>query len=38
MVQFNDVPVVGQNGYIEVDTAFHNDTSPLKVDLVFGSK
>lgn len=38
MVQFNDVPVVRQNGYIEVYTAFHNDISPVKVDLVFGSK
>ncbi|KAF0767189.1 aspartate aminotransferase, cytoplasmic-like isoform X1, partial [Aphis craccivora] len=37
MVQFNDVPVVSQNGYIEVDTAFHNDISPVKVDLVFGT-
>jgi len=38
MVQFNNVPVVGRNGYIEADTAFHNDISPVKVDLVFGSK
>ncbi|XP_022173896.1 aspartate aminotransferase, cytoplasmic-like [Myzus persicae] len=37
MVQFNNVPVVGRNGYIEADTAFHNDISPVKVDLVFGT-
>ncbi|KAE9541758.1 hypothetical protein AGLY_003749 [Aphis glycines] len=37
MVQFNDVPVVRQNGYIEVYTAFRNDISPVKVDLVYGT-
>lgn len=38
MVQFSNVPVVGRNGYIEVNTAFQDDISPLKVDLIYGSK
>ncbi|XP_022173895.1 aspartate aminotransferase, cytoplasmic-like isoform X2 [Myzus persicae] len=36
MVQFSNVPVVGRNGYIEVNTAFQDDISPLKVDLIYG--
>jgi len=38
MVQFSDIPVVSQVGSIEVNTAFQNDVSPLKVDLIYGSK
>ncbi|XP_060842917.1 aspartate aminotransferase, cytoplasmic-like isoform X1 [Rhopalosiphum padi] len=37
MVQFNNVPLVNQVGYIEVNTAFQNDISPLKVDLIYGT-
>jgi len=37
MVQSYNIPVVGFNGYVEDDTAFHN-ISPVKVDLVFGIK
>ncbi|XP_001943882.1 aspartate aminotransferase, cytoplasmic [Acyrthosiphon pisum] len=37
MVQFSDIPVVGQVGLIEVNTAFQNDVSPLKVDLIYGT-
>lgn len=38
MVQFSGIPVVRHVGYIEVNTAFQNDVSPLKVDLIYGSK
>lgn len=38
MVQFSDVPLVSQVGSIEAQTAFQNDVSPLKVDLIYGSK
>lgn len=38
MIQFNDVPGMSQCGYHEINTAFQNDISPLKVDLIYGSK
>ncbi|XP_027851284.2 aspartate aminotransferase, cytoplasmic-like isoform X1 [Aphis gossypii] len=37
MVQFNNVPLVQQGGYIAVNTAFQNDISPLKIDLIYGT-